>query len=180
METQSFHRQRRCKVSIKSLTSKDTRQTFSDTACFEHDSSNRKFQTFGKPHFFFSGADVGPRSASEKLTRMFSRSGEIPSPRQASIDKTCDCFMTRVLLLYRGSDPPQGHRVHTMGWLYVAGAGQAYGKNQLAATAVVCTKQMTIFPDPPRMAKHSFFFSGLGGERRTPPASSRPLGRGAT
>ena len=43
------------------------------------------------------------------------RSGEIPSPRQTSIDKTNDCVMNSERnALVRGSDPPKGHRVHTM------------------------------------------------------------------
>ena len=37
------------KVSIKSLISKDTRQNFLGTACYEYDSSKRKLQTSGKP-----------------------------------------------------------------------------------------------------------------------------------
>ena len=43
------------------------------------------------------------------------RSGEIPSPRQTWIDKTDDCVMNSERgALVRGSDPPWGHRVHTM------------------------------------------------------------------
>ena len=41
------------------------------------------------------------------------RSGEIPSPRQTSIDKTNDYVMKSVRgVLIRGSDPPSGHSVH--------------------------------------------------------------------
>ena len=41
------------------------------------------------------------------------RSGEIPSPRQTSIDKTKDCFMNSDRgALARGSNPPFGHSVH--------------------------------------------------------------------
>ena len=44
---------------------------------------------------------------------MLVRSGEIPSPRQPSIDKTNDCAMKSELgALVRGSDPPSGHGVH--------------------------------------------------------------------
>ena len=41
------------------------------------------------------------------------RSGEIPSPRQTSIDKTSDCVINSERgALVRGSDPPSGHSVH--------------------------------------------------------------------
>ena len=44
---------------------------------------------------------------------MFVRSGEIPSPGQASIDITNDCAMKfERCALVRGSDPPSGHSVH--------------------------------------------------------------------
>ena len=44
---------------------------------------------------------------------MFVGSGEIPSPGQASIDKTNDCAMKSERgALVRGSDPPSGHSVH--------------------------------------------------------------------
>ena len=60
-----------------------------------------------------SWADVGPRSAWEKLSQMLIRSDEIPSPRQTSIDKINDCAMKSERgALVRGSDPPSGHLVH--------------------------------------------------------------------
>ena len=37
------------KLSIRSLNAKDNRHNFSGAVCKEHDSSNGKFQTFGKP-----------------------------------------------------------------------------------------------------------------------------------
>ena len=44
---------------------------------------------------------------------MLIRSGEIPSPRQTSIDKTNDRAMKSERgALVRGSDPPSGHSVH--------------------------------------------------------------------
>ena len=44
---------------------------------------------------------------------MFAQSGEIPSPGQASIDKTNDCAMKSERgALVRGSDTPFGHSVH--------------------------------------------------------------------
>ena len=44
---------------------------------------------------------------------MFTRSGEISSPRQTSTDKTNDCAMKseRGALVW-GSDPPSDHGVH--------------------------------------------------------------------
>jgi len=47
--------------------------------------------------------------------RSLVRSGEIPSPRQTSIDKTNDCVMNSGRsALVRGSGPPLAHRLHTM------------------------------------------------------------------
>ena len=44
---------------------------------------------------------------------MLIRSGEIPSPRQTSIDKTNDCAMKSERGAFvRGSNPPSGHSVH--------------------------------------------------------------------
>ena len=49
---------------METQNSKDTPQNSSGTACYEHDSSARKFQTFGNPEKNISGADLGPRWAS--------------------------------------------------------------------------------------------------------------------
>ena len=47
------------------------------------------------------------------LGQVLIRSGEIPSPRQTSIDKTDDCAMKSERgSLVRGSDPSSGHSVH--------------------------------------------------------------------
>ena len=49
----------------------------------------KKFQTFEKKtEKKRSWVDLGPRSAWEKLSRMLFRSGNTPSPRQTSIQKT--------------------------------------------------------------------------------------------
>ena len=93
------------------------------TARYEHKSSKKKFQAFQKTRKKKSWADLWPRSASEKLSQMLIRSGDIPSPRQMSIDKTNYCAMksergARCVpcavchALVRGSDPPSGHSVH--------------------------------------------------------------------
>ena len=59
-----------------------------------------------------SWADVGPRPAGEKLSEMLIRSGEIPSPRETSMDKTNACVMKSERgALVRSSDPPSGHSV---------------------------------------------------------------------
>ena len=52
-------------------------------------------------------------AAWEKLSQMLIRSGQIPSPRQTSIDKTNDWAMASERgALVRGSDPPYGHSIH--------------------------------------------------------------------
>ena len=76
-------------------------------------SCNKEKSNFPKTPKKKSWADFGPRSAREKLSQMFVRSGEIPSPRQTSIDKTNDCAMKSERgALVKGSDPPSGHSVH--------------------------------------------------------------------
>ena len=84
---------------------------------------------------------------------MLIRSGEIPSPRQTSIDKTNDCAMeTDRGALVRGSDPPSGHSVHKM--TVIRGGrrpgGQASETNTFGA--LLCRKQATKFVDPSPMA----------------------------
>ena len=66
---------------------------------------------------------LGPRSRPEKnpdkcfqdlekkLSLMFTRSGEIPSTRQRTIDKTKDTMKSGRGALVRGSDPPSRHSV---------------------------------------------------------------------
>ena len=54
-------------------------------------------------------ATIGLRGTHRKLVR----SGEIPSPRQTSIDKTNDCVMKSERgALVRDSDPPSDHSVY--------------------------------------------------------------------
>ena len=49
----------------------------------------------------------------QKLSQMFVRSGEIPSPGQTSSDKNNDCAMKSERgTPVRGSDPPSGHSVY--------------------------------------------------------------------
>ena len=82
------------------------------TARYERKSSKKKFQPFRTNPKNHSWADLGPRSAREKLSKMLVRSGEIPSPGQTSIGKTNNCAMKSERgALVRGSDPPSGHSV---------------------------------------------------------------------
>ena len=83
------------------------------TARYEHKSSKNKFQTFRKPRKkYFLGRSWG-KIGLRKLSQMLVRSGEIPSPRQTSIDKNDDCAMKSERgVLVRGSDQPSGHSVH--------------------------------------------------------------------
>ena len=56
---------------------------------------------------------LGQDRPEEKLSQILIRSGEIPSPRQTSIDKTNHCAMQSERgTLVRGSDPLSGHNVH--------------------------------------------------------------------
>ncbi|MEP5374449.1 MAG: hypothetical protein ABJQ14_01505 [Hyphomicrobiales bacterium] len=75
------------KVPIKGLNSKDARQNCLGTACYEQDYLNGKFQTFGKAQKYISGAYVGPRSASEKLGRMFGSSKRRDSESTIAINR---------------------------------------------------------------------------------------------
>ena len=83
------------------------------TARYEHKSSKKSSNFSKTPKKNHSWEDLGPRSAWEKVSQIFIRSGEIPSLRQTSIDKTNDCAMKSERgALVRGPDPPSGHRVH--------------------------------------------------------------------
>ena len=56
---------------------------------------------------------LGQDRPEKNSAKRFIRSGEIPSPRQTSIDKTNDCVMKSERgALVRGSDPPSGRSVH--------------------------------------------------------------------
>ena len=60
------------------------------------------------------------------------------------MDKTIHFMNSERGALVRGSNPPWGHRVHTMaGDMYVAGAGQACDKKN--NWPLVCTKQIHIY-----------------------------------
>ena len=81
------------------------------TARYEHKSSKKKFPTFQKLRKNNSWADLGPRSAWEKLSQMFVRRGEIPSPGQTSIGKTNDCPMNLNGARSLGAPTSDGYQV---------------------------------------------------------------------
>ena len=111
-------------VAKKSSNFKDTRQNFSVPLAMSTNLRNFVFKIIKNAEKSNSWADIGPKSAWEKLSQMLIRSGEIPSPRQTSIDKNNDYAMKSEWgALVRGSDPPSGHSVHKNGRWYVAGAG---------------------------------------------------------
>ena len=91
------------------------------------------------------------------------RSGEFPSSRQASIDKTNDCATKSERgALVRGSDPPSGHStVHKK----AGDTWRASARRLIHIWAMLCRKQATKNLDLSSMAKYilrSIFFPGLG------------------
>ena len=148
----------------------------------ERKPSKKKFQTFQKPRKkIIPGPILGqdrPENNSAKCL-MFVRSGEILSPGQTSIDKTNDCAMKSERgAPVRGSDPPSGHSsVHkTTGEKWRAPARRLI-QTHFGRCCVENRRQK--FSIPLRWQKIGLF-SGLGEERRTPRATSRPLDHGST
>ena len=90
---------------------------------------------------------------------MLTRSGDIPSPRQTSIERIKDCAMKSE----RGA--------------LVRGTRQASDTNTFGRCCVENRRQKNSIP--PRWQKLGLF-SGLGEERRTPRATSRPLDHEST
>ena len=62
----------------------------------------------------FPGGICGQHPGDQKPSEMFNaRSGEIPRPRQTSIEETSNCVMKPERgALVKSSDPPQAHRVY--------------------------------------------------------------------
>ena len=136
---------------------------------------------------------------------MFVRSGDIPSPGQTSIDQTNDCAMKSERgALVRGYDPPSGHSVHkttgdrwrapdrrlkpltrvTKNYLLALGTthiSSFFTKHSETNTFGRCCVEYRRqkFSIPLRWQKIGLS-SGLGEERRTPRATSRPLDHGST
>ena len=124
-----------------------------------------------------SGQMLGQDRPEKHSTKCSIRSGEIPSPRWTSIDKTNDCVMNSERgALVRGSDPPSGHSVHnTAGDTWTAPARRLIQKYLF--TGVENRRQRISIP--PRWQKR-YIFSRLGEERRTPGATSRLLDHRST
>ena len=136
------------------------------------------FELFINPEKNNSWADLGPRSAREKLSQVLSPSGEIPSPRQTPMGKSNDCAMKSERgALVRGSDPPSGHSVHkTTGDTWRAPA-RRLDTNTFGRCCVENRRQKLSIPL--RWQKIGLF-SGWGEERRKPRATCRPLDHGST
>ena len=102
-----------------------------------------------------SWADVGPRSAWEKLSQnvSFEAARFRVLDRHPSIDKTNDCAMKSERgALVRGSDPPSGHSGHKT-------AGDTWrAPTRRLTQALLCGKQATKSLDPSPMAKNRPFF----------------------
>ena len=168
--------ERRC-CPKRSLNFRDTRYKISVPLAMSTNIEKNKFQTLKKKRKKYSLADVGPRSAWQKLSPMLIRSGEIPSPRQISMDKDNDCAMkSERAALVRGSDP-SAHGVHkTAGDTWRAPASRLM-RTRFGRCCVENTRQKIWIP---LRWQKIYLFSGLGEERRTPRAISRPLDRGST
>ena len=115
-----------------------------------------------------------PEKISEKC---LIRSGEIPSPRRTSIDKTNDCVMNSERgALVKGSDPPSGHSVHnTAGDTWRAQARRLIQEHLSTGVKKTDDQKISSLSDG-----KSRPFSGLGEERTTPRATSRLLDHGPT
>ena len=122
------------------------------------------------------GQDRLEKNSAKRLIR----SGEIPCPRQTSIDKTNDCVMKSERgALVRGSDPPSGHSIYnTAGDTWRAPARRLIQKRLAAGGYLVETRRQKI--SIPLRWQKTDLFSGSGGERRTPRVTSRPLDHGSS
>ena len=139
----------------------------------------KKFKLFKNPEKKYvlgrSWAKIGLR----KLSQMFVRSGEIPSPGQTSIDKTNDCAMKSERgALVRVSDLPSAHSVHkTTSDRWRAPARRLIQTHLFGRSCVGKRRQKISISL--RWQKIGLF-PGLGEKRRTPWATSRPLDHGST
>ena len=120
------------------------------------------------------GQDRPERTSAKWLVR----SGEIPSPRQTSIDKTNDdCAMNYERgVLVRGSDTPSGHSVATRPVLRRGRRSSVWYKD----ISHGCVKNRPQKPSTPLRCKKNTPFSGVGEDRRTRRATSRLLDRRST
>ena len=103
-----------------------------------------------------------PKIGLRKLRRMF------VSKRQTSIDKNKDCVMNSARsALVRGSNPPQGHRLHTMTSVMWGELTRRIIKIQMAAR-VHKTEDKTSHPSVSNGKKRFFFqaWEDTAGHRR--------------
>ena len=111
--------QRDSELSIKGLNFKDTRQTYSEHASYGPRKKRKMFLTY---------LWKSPKKANLNSGPSLVRSGEIPSPRRASINNTNDCVMiSERSALVRASDPPSSHH----GRCHLAGADEVYHKKNI-------------------------------------------------
>ena len=83
------------------------------TERFLYRSLRAQIVTFQKPRNIIPVGRFWAKIGLNKLSQMFIRSGEIPSPRQTSIDKINVCGMkSKRGALVTGSDPPSAYSVH--------------------------------------------------------------------
>ena len=96
---------------MESVNLKETRQIFSEQDSYGHDSPNKKVPNFWKKTREIKNKNLRQTLGRDRLRKNkggnLVRSGEIPSSRQTSIDKTNNCVMNSERgALVRGSDPP--------------------------------------------------------------------------
>ena len=160
----------------KKLSFKDTHHKISVPLAMSTN-LDKKVPDLKKKREKIAGQMLGQDQPENTPAKCLFRRGEIPSPRQTSIDQTNECIMKSEWgALFRGSDPPSGRSVHN-----TAGDTWRAPARRLIQThwALMCRKQRTKILDPSPMPKNRPS-SGLGEERRTPRATSRPLDHGST
>ena len=108
----------------KKLNLKDTRHNMSVQLAMSTNLEQKKNEKI------IPGQMWGQDRPEKNWARWLIRSGEIPSPRRTSIDKTNGCVMhSERRALVRDSDPPSGHSVHnTAGDTWRAPAGRLIQK----------------------------------------------------
>ena len=109
---------------MKSLNFKGTRRKMSVSLAMSTNLHKKSLKISKKTEKIIPGQMLGQDRPEKNSAKCLIRSGEIPSPRETSIDKTNDCVMNSERgALVRGSDPPSGHSVHnTAGYTWRAPA----------------------------------------------------------
>ena len=160
----------------KKLSFKDTHHKISVPLAMSTN-LDKKVPDLKKKREKIAGQMLGQDQPENTPAKCLFRRGEIPSPRQTSIDQTNECIMKSEWgALFRGSDPPSGRSVHnTAGDTWRAPARRLIQKH--LPTGVPKTDDKNLDPSP--MVKKWTFFR-FGRERRTPRATSRLLDHGST